>query len=69
MLSTQVGEYMPQLPGRKSFAIEVTMMTKRSNHMPALTNMQTAKTTYRFCRHQRNQNTCGEMTLQVIMKK
>src|SRR5471030_2271883 len=69
MMSTQVGEYMPQLPGRKSFAIDVTMMTKRSNHMPAFTHMQTAKTIHRFARARRNQKICGETTLNVIINQ
>src|SRR6266446_9684270 len=36
-ISTQVGWYICQEEGRKSVASEVTIMTKRSNHIPAFT--------------------------------
>ena len=66
-MSTHVGWNMPQLDGRKSRAMEVTMMTKRSNHMPILTNWQMMNTQIRFRRQKRNQKNCGEITLQVII--
>ena len=44
------------------------MMTKRSYHMPALTNWQTMKTTIQLLRILLNQKICGERTLHVIMQ-
>jgi hypothetical protein len=38
-MSIQVGLKLPHETGRKSRCSEVTMMTKRSNHMPMLTKM------------------------------
>ncbi len=46
---------------------DVTMMTKRSNHMPMLTKMQTAMTIQRLRRAFSNQKTCGAATLQNII--
>ena len=45
------------------------MMTKRSNHMPALTNMQTMNTHRTWRRKNRNQNSCGATTLQKIIDR
>ncbi len=43
------------------------MMTKRSNHMPMLTKMQTTNITGMLVRSCFNQKSCGEITLQVII--
>jgi hypothetical protein len=65
--STQVGRYMAHDDGRKSRCSEVTMMTKRSNHMPTLTKIEITQTRAVFSRIFLNQKSCGEITLQVIM--
>src|SRR5439155_19428832 len=66
-MSTQVGINRPHDDGIKSRCNPPTIMIKRSNHMPALTHMQTKKTTNTWRRHQRNQKSCGESTLQKSM--
>ena len=43
------------------------MMTKRSNHMPMLMTMESTKSTGMLVRARLDQNTCGLMTLHVIM--
>src|SRR4029077_12497840 len=62
--STQVGVYEFQLDGRKSRESDVTMMTKRSNHIPTLTQAATPKMTQGLLRARRDQNTWGAATLQ-----
>src|SRR5205823_5128145 len=66
-MTTQVGMKKPQEDGRKSRCNPPTMMMNRSNHMPAFTHMQTKYTTKILRRHQRNQKSCGESTLQNNM--
>ncbi len=66
-MSTGVGWNMPQSPGRKVRWRLVTMMTKRSNHMPIVTKNDTIKTTSGLRRQNLNQNTCGLMTLHEII--
>src|SRR5437667_5444729 len=63
-MSTHVGINRRHEDGRKSRTRPPAIMIKRSNHIPALTHMQTKKTTSTLCRHQRNQNSCGESMLQ-----
>ena len=58
---------MAQLEGRKSRCSDVTMMTKRSNHMPTLTSIEMTNTTGSVRRTLRNQNNCGTPTLQATM--
>ena len=58
---------MPHDDGRKSRCSDVTMMTKRSNHMPMLTKIDTMKRTTMLVRAFLNQKTCGESTLHVII--
>ncbi len=66
-ISTMDGEKYPQLDGRKSRASEVTMITKRSNHMPTLTKRQRIQTSVVLLRTALNQKNCGVITLQEIM--
>ena len=62
--STQVGVNMCQLEGRKSRERLVTMITKRSNHMPTFTHMATSMITHRLVRSRLDQNNWGASTLQ-----
>jgi len=41
--STQVAWYITQLLGKKSLCSEVTIITKRSNHIPIFTMIDTTK--------------------------
>ncbi len=43
------------------------MMTKRSNHMPMLTKIESTNVHGTLVRIFRNQKSCGVMTLQLIM--
>ena len=43
------------------------MITKRSNHMPMLTKIETTKSASRLCRTFLNQNSCGTSTLQLTI--
>src|SRR5262245_346840 len=67
--STQVGVYMAQLDGRKSRWSEVTMMMKRSHHIPTLIKTDATHIAARFVRTRRDQNSCGTATLQNIMSQ
>jgi hypothetical protein len=58
---------LPQLLGRKSRDSEVTMITKRSNHMPTSTHTATNIRNGMLVRKRLNQNSCGVSTLQQIM--
>ncbi len=66
-MSTAVGKNMPHSPGRKARCKLVTMMTKRSNHMPIVTRNETAKMAAGLVRNFRIQKTWGLTTLQKIM--
>lgn len=47
----------------KSFASDVKLMiTKRSNHIPIFTNIESTKVTHRFLLIDLNQYACGEST-------
>src|SRR5580704_6534420 len=63
--STQVGEYIRQADGRKSRCNEITKITNRSNHMPALAHIETKKTMVQFLRKARTHISCGITTLQA----
>src|ERR1019366_464449 len=65
-MSMIVGVNMPHDDGMKSRCSDVTMMTKRSNHMPMLIMMETTNMTAMFVRIFLNQKSCGMKTLQVI---
>src|SRR6185436_9153716 len=65
--SMTVGRYIPQLDGRKSRCSEVTMITKRSNHMPTLTSRETAKSTGTEVRSRFDHRSWGTKRLQVII--
>ena len=65
--STQVGEYVLQLEGRKSRCRLVTMMTKRSNHMPTLMTSESTKMAAGEVRIFLNQKNCGLTTLHVTI--
>ena len=58
---------MTQLDGRKSRCSEVTMITKRSNHMPMLTKIESTKSQASDERTFLNQKSCGTSTLQVTI--
>ena len=62
--SQMVGVKYPQLAGRKSRLNEVMVITKRSNHMPMFTKIDTIHMTHTLVRSFLNQKICGEMTLQ-----
>ena len=62
-----VGEKLPQLEGRKSRVSEVTAITKRSNHMPMFTKIDTTKSTAGLRRNFRIQNSWGLITLHETM--
>ena len=66
-MSTHVGVKKSQLVGRKSFARLVTMITKRSNHMPMFTTRLSANMMGMLVRIFLNQNSCGVITLQLTM--
>src|SRR5215468_3112578 len=65
--STQVGTKYDQLDGKKSRCRLVTMMTKRSNHMPTFTSIEVPKISQGFVRAFFHQKICGLSTLQVTM--
>src|SRR5262245_18609782 len=65
--STQVGTKYDQLDGRKSRCKLVTMMTKRSNHMPTFTRMDIVNRIHGVLRAFLNQKICGVITLHVNM--
>ena len=65
--STHVGVKKSQLVGRKSFARLVTIITKRSNHMPMFTTRHSANIIGMLVRMLLNQNNCGVITLQLTM--
>ena len=67
IISTHVGEQQPQLPGMKSLCREVTTITKRSIHIPILTNPQMSQMNQGVVRHHLNQKNCGASTLQLII--
>mgnify|MGYP006201758433 CR=1 FL=1 len=67
MSSTPLGEYVFQSPGSHMRARVVTMMTKRSNHMPMLTKIEMTNSTVGFRRRLRNQKNCGLITLHDTM--
>ncbi|MND02642.1 hypothetical protein D3C83_221010 [compost metagenome] len=54
--SHRVGSYMSHDEGRKSRCRLVTMMMKRSSHMPTLTNSDRTKSSGMLSRTLRNQN-------------
>src|SRR3954454_16242149 len=58
--------YMPHDDGRKSRCSEVGMMTKRSSHMPTLTNMAVMNRPAVDVRMRRNHIICGARPLQTI---
>ena len=66
-MSTQVGTNRSQLEGKKSLARLVTMITKRSNHMPTLTKRLRMNISGMLVRTFLNQKSCGVMTLQLTM--
>jgi hypothetical protein len=43
------------------------VITKRSNHMPMFTKIETMNITVTFVRSFLNQKSCGEITLQLTM--
>ena len=65
--SKTVGLKLPQFAGRKSRVRVVTMITKRSNHIPMLTKIEMMKRASGLRRILRNQKNCGEITLQETM--
>src|SRR3954447_5368457 len=64
--SQRVPWYMPHDDGRKSRCSEVGMMTKRSSHIPTLTNMAVMKRPAVEVRMRRNHISCGARPLQTI---
>ena len=57
---------MPHDEGRKSRCRLVTMMTKRSSHMPTFTISEMTNSAATFVRTRLNHSTCGMTTLQRI---
>ena len=66
-ISVIVGEYINQPEGKYSLWSEVTMITKRSNHIPTFTTIDNIKMNQGVVRAHLNQNTCGAIKLQVII--
>src|SRR4051794_7348421 len=66
-ISMMLGLNSHQLEGRKSRESDVTMMTKRSNHMPMLAKVATMKTMIRFVRAFFDQRISGAKALQKSM--
>lgn len=66
-ISTIVGEYITQPAGKYSLCNEVTIITKRSNHIPTFTTIDNIKMNQGVVRAHLNQNTCGAIKLQVII--
>ena len=60
---------MAQLEGMKSRCNEVTMMLKRSNHIPTFTSTAPTQSVQTFRRAHLNQYICGTITLQNIWVK
>jgi hypothetical protein len=69
----QAGEVPDRRPevgpgdGRKSWCSEVTMITKRSNHIPMLTKIEITNSATTLSRSFLNQKSCGTSTLQLII--
>ena len=68
-MSTHVGVNMSHELGKKSLARLDTMITKRSNHMPTLTTIESTNMIGMLVRSFLNQKSCGVMTLQLTMIK
>ena len=66
-MSTQVGVKRSHELGRKSLARLVTMITKRSNHMPTFTKSDSTNMMGMLVRIFLNQKSCGVITLQLTM--
>jgi hypothetical protein len=54
--STHEGEYMVHMEGKYSLCNEVTMITKRSNHIPMFTKMEMMNVARMLVRIRLNQN-------------
>src|SRR5688572_8946489 len=65
--SVNVGVYIAHEDGKKSLCNDVTIITKRSNHIPIFTNMEMMKMATGLLRILRDQNNCGVITLHEIM--
>src|SRR5262249_40499052 len=66
MTSKRVGEYMPQLDGRKSRCKLTTMMRNRSSHMPVLITSDKTNTSGMLCRTRFDQKNWLQATLQKM---
>src|SRR5258705_417186 len=64
--SQNVGWYIPHEEGRKSRCRLVTMMTKRSSHMPTFTTSEIMKSNGTLVHTRFSQSACGTATLQKI---
>src|SRR5947209_14298292 len=58
--------YMPQDEGRKSRCSDVGMITKRSSHMPTLTNIAVMNSITGEVRKRLTHMSCGARPLQMI---
>ena len=68
--SMMVGRYIVQLEGRKLRCSDVTMITKRSNHMPTFTRMERMNSAGMLRLTRRIHNSCGASALQpAIVQK
>ena len=56
-ISTKVGEYITQPEGKYSLCREVTIITKRSNHIPTFTTIDNIKMNQGVVRAHLNQKT------------
>ena len=65
--STRLGVYIVQELGRKSRCRLETTMTKRSNHIPTFTRIETVSSTGMLRRRRRTQSSWGMATLQATM--
>lgn len=56
-ISTKLGEYITHPDGRYSLCKDVTMITKRSNHIPTFTTIDSMNINHGVVRAHLNQNT------------
>jgi len=68
LISQIVGLNMPQLEGKNVRCNPPTMMTKRSNHMPIFTRMETTNRAATLDRTFLGQSKWGVITLQMTMR-
>src|SRR4051794_4621196 len=66
LVSMRVGLYVSHDEGRKSWASDVTMRTKRSHHIPTWMKSAATQSAVGLVRTRRDQNTWGTTTLHIM---